>query len=242
MVMSTSSEPAGDPSRLLADTRELVLRVRRAQRGTWCALLVLGATVLLAIPFYEYGHTVTGHCQTHAGGPGGHVLVCSRYPALALWYWPVALVVAYAIIGAIFMRQARSRGVGARVRPYVIGGIVLVAAATLITFWDLVHPLSPVALGGGHLEPGSALAARLYRLVGPLGVIGLGLLVLAWVERSRALAAFTVVYLVTVVATTATGSHAGRLFLPGVLVPGLILLAGSPLFAVLERPATASTP
>jgi len=237
--MSTASEPAGDPHRLLADTRELVRRVRRAQRGTWSALLVLGATVLLAIPFYEYGHNVTAHCQTHADG---HVVVCTRYPTLALWYWPVALVAAYAIIGAIFVRQARSRGVGARVRPYVIGGIVLVAAATLITVWDLDHPLSWVALGGGHLQPGSAMAARLYRLVGPLGVIGLGLLVLARVERSRALAAFALVYLVTVAATTATGLHGGRLFLPGLLIPGLTLLAGSAVFGVLERHATVGTP
>jgi hypothetical protein len=232
--MSTDSEPAGDPQRLLADTRDLARRVRRAQRDTWSALLVLGATVLLAIPFYEYGHNVTAHCQTTAGG---RVLVCSRYPTLALWYWPVALVAAYAIIGAIFARRARSRGVGARVRPYVIGGIMLVVVAILIPVWDLEHPLSWAALAGGHLQPGSAMAARLYRLTGPLGVIGLGLLVLTRVERSRALAAFSVAYLVAVAVTTSTGHHAGRLFLPGVLAPGLILLAGAALFAVLERPA-----
>jgi len=237
--MSTASEPVGDPRRLLADTRELARRVRRAQRVTWSALLVLGATVLLAIPFYEYGHSVIGGCQTDAGG---RVLVCSRYPTLAFWYWPVALVVAYVLIGAIFLRRARSRGVGARVRPYVIGGIVLVAVAMLIGFWHLEQPLSWVALGGGHLPPGSAAAARLFRLIGPLGVIGFGLLVLARVERSRALAAFSILYLVAVAATTPTGFHTGRLFLPGILVPGLVLLAGSALFAVLERPTTAGAP
>jgi len=114
--------------------------------------------------------------------------------------------------------------------------------ALLIAGWDLEHPLSWVALGGGHLPPGSAAAARLHRLIGPLGVIGLGLLVLARVERSRALAAFSVLYLVAVAAATPTGIHGGRLFLPGILVPGLFLLAGSALFAVLERPATAGAP
>jgi len=237
--MSTASEPAGDPQRLLADTRELARRVRRAQRGTWSALLVLGATVLLAIPFYEYGHSVIGHCKTDTDG---RLLVCTRYPLLAFWYWPVALVMAYALIGAIFARRARSRGVGARVRPYVIGGIVLVAGAVLIAAWDLEHPLSWVADVDGYLPPGSVVAARLHRLVGPLGVIGLGLLVLARVERSRALAAFTFVYLVAVAATTPIGIHSGRLFLPGLLVPGLVLLAGSALFAVLERPTTAGAP
>ena len=87
---------------------------------------------------------------------------------LAFWYWPVALVVAYASIGAIFVRRARSRGVGAR-WAYVIGGIVLVAAATLVAVWDLQHPLSWFALGGGRLQPGSAAGARLYRLVVRLG-------------------------------------------------------------------------
>jgi hypothetical protein len=237
--VSTASEPAGDPQRLLADIRELTRRVRRAQRVTWSALLVLGATVLAAIPFYQYGHDVTAHCQTSADG---RIVVCSRYPTLALWYWPVALVVAYALIGAIFVRQARLRGVGARVRPYVIGGIVLVTVAMLITVWDLHHPLSWSAFGGALLRPGSPAQAWLYRLVSPLGVIGLGLLVLARGERSRALAAFSVVYLVAVAASAPTGFHGGRLFLPGVLVPGLLLLAGSALFAVLERPTTPGAP
>ncbi len=237
--MSTTSGPAGDPQRLLADTRELARRVRHAQRGTWSALLVLGATVLLAIPFYQYGHYVTAHCQS---GADGRTVACSRYPTMALWYWPLALVVAYALIGAIFVRRARSRGVGARVRPYVIGGILLAAAATLITVWELHHPLARGDLGVVHLLPGSPLGTRLNRLVGPLGVIGLGLLVLARVERSRALAAFSVVYLVAVAASAPTGLHGGRLYLPGVLVPALVLLAGSAVFMVLERPTTAGTP
>jgi hypothetical protein len=241
--MSTASEPAGDPQRLLANTRELTRRVRRAQRGSWSALVVLGATVLLAIPFYRYGGYVLAHCQA---GANGRAFVCTRYPTLAFWYWPVALVVAYALIGAIFVSRARAHGVGARVRPYVVAGIVLVAVATLITIWRLQHPLSWAELGDALLRPGSAAGARLYRLVGPLGVIGLGLLVLARVERSRALAAFSVVYLIAVLATTPTGFHAGRLspwtFLPGILVPGLVLLAGTAVFAVLERPATPSAP
>jgi hypothetical protein len=234
--MSTPSKPADDPQRLLADTRELSRKVRKAQRGTWLALLVLGATVLLAIPFYEYGHSVVGRCQTRGDGP---IMACSRYPTLALWYWPVALVVAYGVIGAIFVRQARSRGVGARVRPYVIGGIVLVAAAMLLTVWGIQHPLSWSAFETAIAPPGSLVHAWLHRLVSPLGVIGLGLLVLARVERSRAVVAFSVVYLVAVVASTPTGLYAGRFFLPGILVPGLVLLAGSALFAFLERPTKA---
>ena len=68
------------------------------------------------------------------------------------------------------------------------------------------------------------------------------LLVLARVERSRAIVAFSIVYLVAVVASAPTGFHAGRFFLAGVLGPGLVLLAGSALFAVLERPTTPDAP
>jgi hypothetical protein len=235
--MSSASGPASDPQRLLADTRQLAQRVRRAQRVTWSALLVLGVAILLAIPFYEYGHNVVAYCQARAGGR-----VCTRYSSLAFWYWPVALVVAYVLIGAIFVRRAHSRGVGARVRPYVIGGIVLVAAATLVAVWDLQHPSSWAARAAGFCSRALPWGARLYRLVGPLGVIGLGLLVLARVERSRAVAAFSVVYLVAVAATAPTGFHPGRVFLPSLLVPGLALLAGSLLFAVLERPVAAGAP
>jgi hypothetical protein len=234
--MSTPRQPVGDPRQLLAETRDLAHRVRRAQRGTGVALLVLGLAVLLAIPFYEYGHDVLTHCQTSAAGR-----VCARYPTLAFWYWPVALVAAYTLVGVIFVRRARSRGVGARVRSYVIGGILLAAAALLLAWWDLGHPLSWIALGGG-LQPGSAALGWLYRLVGPLGVIGLGLLVLARVERSRALAGFSIVYLIAVAGSAPIGTHTGRIFLPGVLVPALVLLAGSVLFAVLERPDTPGAP
>ena len=236
--MKTASEPTDDPQRLLAETRELGRKVRRAQRGTWSALFVLGATVLLAIPFYEYGHSVVGHCKTSADGT---VASCTRYPVLALWYWPAAFVVAYGVIGAIFVRRARSRGVGARVRPYVIGGIVLAVAATLMTVWGIQHPLSWSAFGTAIAPPGSLAQAWLHRLASPLGVIGLGLLVLARVERSRAVAAFGVVYLVAVAASAPIGVYAGRFFLPGVLVPGLVLLAGSALFALLERPTKAES-
>ena len=54
--MSAAFEPLDDPKSLLAEKRELARRVRRAQRTTWFALLVLGVVVLLAIPFYRYGH------------------------------------------------------------------------------------------------------------------------------------------------------------------------------------------
>lgn len=235
--MSTTSEPVGDPKDLLADTRALARRVRRAQRSTWFALLVLGVVVLAAIPFYRYGHYGPSHCQTSADG---RINVCVPHSVLVLWYWPVALVAGYALIGATLARQARARGVGSRVRPYVIVGIVLAVVATLVTLWHLRYPLSWAQFAVPYVGPTSPLVPQLNRLIGPTGVIGLALLVLARVQRSRALAVFGVVYLYAVMISV----HAARsiavlspwLFLPSLLWPGVLLLVGSGVFAVIERP------
>lgn len=234
--MSTASEPADDPKDLLADARALALHVRRAQRTTWIALLVLGAVVLLAIPFYRYGSFGPSHCQTSADG---HLHVCLPYSTLVLWYWPVALVAAYALIGAAYARHARARGVGTRVRPYVVGGIVLAVVATLLSLWDLQHPLAWAQVADPLVPASSPWVPELNRVIGPTGAIGLGLLVLARVERSRALAAFGVLYLFTVLTSLQPVQHVAALstwfFLPRLVVPGLVLLVGSGLFALLEH-------
>ena len=234
--MSAPSEPLDDPKNLLAETRALALHVRRAQRTTWFALLVLGVVVLLAIPFYRYGHFGPSHCQTSADG---HLHVCLPYSTLVLWYWPVALVAAYALIGAAYARQARARGVGTRVRAYVVGGVVLAVVATLLSLWDLQHPLAWAQIADPLLPASSPWVPELNRVIGPTGVIGLGLLVLARVERSRALVAFSVLYLLTVLTSLQPVRHMAALspwhFLPNLLAPGLVLLVGSGLFALLER-------
>jgi hypothetical protein len=233
--MAPSSDSAGEARRLLADTRQLTSHVRREQRATSAALLVLGVVVLSAIPFYEYGQHVVVHCQATGGER-----ICTRYPTLALWYWPVALTVGYCVIAVIYRHRARRRGVDTRVLPYVLGGIGLAAVSTLVTVWALRHPTSWSQLGGPLMDAGSADQARLSRLLGSLGMIGLGLLLLAWLERSTALAAFTVGYLVSVVVTTPVGVHPGRLYVPGILIPGLVLLSGSLGFAYLEHRAPTS--
>lgn len=236
--MSTASRPTDDPRAVLDHTRDLARRVRRAQRTTWVALLVLAVVVLAAVPLYGYARYGFGsaHCATSADG-GLHV--CLPYSPVVLWYWPVALVAAYAVIGAAFVRRARARGVGTRVAPYVVGGIVLALAAAGVSVWDAAHPLSWAHVAGTFVPVGSPWVPQLNRLVGPTGVIGLGLLVLARVERSRTLVLFALVYLYTVMASVPTGQRAAALsqwvFLPGLLVPGLVLLVGSGLFAVLER-------
>ena len=143
-------------------------------------------------------------------------------------YWPVALVLAYAAIAAFYIRRSRARGVGTRVRPYVVAGIILAIAMTGSLLWTLYHPPA-FALAG----PGPLAALRSYSFA-----IGLALVVLAWAERNTALLALAGGYLAAVlVAVTSASGHLGRLGFPVQLVTaGSVLLAGGIGFLLAQRP------
>ena len=133
--MITDSVPAGgDPRRLLADVRALAHRVRVDQRMTWAALLALGAMTLVAIPFDWFGMTVQCH-------PDGSCMFARRG---MLYYWPPAMVLAYATIAVCYLRAARARGLGARVVPYAITGavttVVFPAAWLAVFLYFRSHP------------------------------------------------------------------------------------------------------
>ena len=229
--MAHEMHSAGDARTLLTTTRALSERVRREQRGAWLAVLVFAAATFGAIPFYRFG-PVTRHCASPIRG--GYV--CTVYPTLALWYWPVALLLAYVAISWFFVRHARQRGVGTRAQPFVVFGILLTAAAMAWTLWALAHPgFLAQSLHVGTAQPASVLN----RVASPAGVIGLALLSLAWIERSWLLVTITAVYLSVVLEPAITGSraHPSRwAFLPHVLLAGCVLLLGGAALALTGRP------
>ena len=113
--MTTEAVSAGgDPRRLLADIRALAHRVRLDQRMTWAALLVLAAVTLIAIPFDWFGLKTDCH-------PDGSCVFERRG---MLYYWPPAMMLGYATIAVWYLRAARARGLGARVLPYAVTGVV----------------------------------------------------------------------------------------------------------------------
>jgi hypothetical protein len=237
--MTTDSVPAGDdPHRLLADVRSLASRVRRDQRLTWVALLVLAATAFLAIPFDWLFMTV----QCQADG-------CTFARRGMLYYWPPALLLAYAAITVSYVRAARARGLGARVLPYAITGaattFVFTAAYTAAALYFPDHP----PFGGG---PSPYWWIVLDRLIAPWGLMGLALLVLASLERNVALLLFTLGYLVLVLlvlpttegmvspgwafpSLSGTESHLRLSMALPQLVTGTVLLAGGIGFSVARR-------
>ena len=183
--MTTESVPAGgDPRRLLSDIRALAHRVRLDQRMTWAALLVLAAVTLVGIPFDWFGLRESCH-------PDGS---CEFARQGMLYYWPAAMLLAYAAIAFCYVRAARARGVGTRVLPYAITGAVTTVVFPAAWFAMRIYLSShPVPQG-----PLPYWWFVLDRLVMPWGMIGIALLVLAWLERNLGLLLFTLAYLAMV--------------------------------------------
>lgn len=214
-----------DPRQLLAGTRELTDQVRRTQRATWFPLLVLAVVTLGAIPF-RYSPYRLGTCAATAA-----VRACTAYPPALLVYWPTALVLAYVVIAVFYIRRSQARGVGTRVRPYVVAGIILAVAMTGSLVWTLYHPLA-FTLPGPGWTVGAALHSYSF-------AIGLALVVLAWAERNGALLALALGYLAVVLVTATVGSVSGHGALGWpvqLVIPRCVLLLGGIGFLLAQRP------
>ena len=229
------------PRQLLTATDQLTRRVRKAQRGAWFPLVLLGLVVAAAAPFYRLGlhsHPTCGPVTTTHLPGGGSATIKTCYIAYgwpAFIYWTAALILAYLAIAGFYVLKARRRGVGTRIRPYVIAGIaglILVAALWLVQRYL------------GHLQSRYPSALVVHGL-NPLLAIAIALIVLAWVERSWALLVFAACYLVAVLVnlfdiTPLLSEHGWVIarqwiFLPRLWLAGGVLLLGGAGFAVAER-------
>ena len=224
-MTTEAAYPGDDPRRWLSSARELTRRVRKEQRATWFPLLLFAALTLASIPVRRY----SGHYQTCRAMPVGQV--CRAYSDADLVYWPIALVLAYVAIVTFYIRRTRARGIGTRVRPYAITGIIVAVVLTGVAFWGFHHPLAnqgPLALSNGFP----------YRLASPGAAIGLALLVLAWAERNRALLLVTLAYLAVVLVPITFGRlqfDPPWYATPAISQGSVLLLAGIG-FALAQRP------
>jgi hypothetical protein len=229
-MTTETAYPGDDPHRLLSNARELAQRVRKEQRATWFPLLVFAALTFASIPVRRY----SGHHLDCAAVPGG--TICRVYSDADFVYWPIALVLAYAAIVTFYIRRSRARGVGTRVRPYAIAGIIVAVALTGVALWELHSPpaaQNPIGLNGLP-----------YRLASPGAAIGLALLVLAWAERNRALLLLTLAYLAVVLVPITFGRvqfDPPWYSLPAVSQGSVLLLAGIG-FALAQRPLRSPAP
>lgn len=238
--MTTGQADAdGDPRQLLAGTRELAQRVREAQRATWFPLLVFAAVTLAAIPVDRYGHR-SMNC-TDLLGTGTVSSLCTTYSRSDFVYWPVAFMFAYIAIAVFYVRTSRERGVGTRVWPYVVVGLLVAALVTGVAAWAAGHPgAGAYELLGLHVH--GRLSPFAGRLASTASAIGLALFVLAWTERNRALLLFTLGYMAVVLAPV----HFGWVVhypspwpsLPGLVIDGGVILLGAVGFGFAQRPAS----
>jgi hypothetical protein len=225
-----------NPSRQLSLSRDLARLVRRRQRASWFPLLVFAVVTFVAIPVTRGGHAAGINCQRIATTGAPVARLCVAHNSAAYIYWPIALIVAYVLIAAFYVRLSRARGVGTRVRPYVITGAVLAVAATAASIWAghtvLVGEYDVL---GWHLQ-----GQDLYRLAAPACAIGLALVVLAALDRSPALAVFTVAYLVIAIGGITFGwTISGRSawsFAPHLIIDGALLMLGAAGFAMVQLP------
>ena len=225
-MATETAYPGDDPDRLLSNTRELAQRVRKDQRATWFPLLVFAVLTFVSIPVRRY----SGHHLDCLAVPR----VCTVYSDADFVYWPIALVLAYVAIAAFYIRRSRARGVGTRVRPYAIAGIVIAVALTGVALWEVHNPpVRPMGLNG--------LA---YRLGHPEAAIGLALLVLAWAERNRALLLLTLAYLAAVLMPITFGpvQPDSPWYLYPAIFQGSVLLLGAIGFALAQRPLRSPAP
>jgi hypothetical protein len=240
--MTDKQVPTADgPRQLLSTTRELTRRVRKAQRGTWFPLVLLGLVVAAATPFYRIGAHPRVTCGPVTVSGGGGVartcFVAFGWPAFA--YWIAALVLAYAVIAGFYLVRARRRGVGARILPYVMAGIA--AVVLYAALWAVQQHLVKA-----YLQSRNQTAMLAVHGLNPLLAIGMALFVLAWTERSWALLVFAAGYLAAALLpnlysiTRLLAEHGWMVsrqwhFLPGLWLAGGVLLLGGAAFAVAER-------
>ncbi|MGW2419408.1 hypothetical protein ACWC0C_09140 [Streptomyces sp. NPDC001709] len=242
--MTDASVPSPDtPHEVLASLGDLTRRVRAAQRGTWFPLLLLGVLTLGGILVSRFTFKVeTVSCPAGAAVTGGGCTLITQGSAL---YWPLGLALAYAATAFFYIRRSRNRGVGTPVRPYILTGIALLGVVAATSFWSTRHgiprPGEPLDFWGLHLDPSSEMTRFIEQLVGNATAVGLPLLVLSWVERSRLLLLLTAVYLAIELVPPSTGWSgipvtSPWFFLPRYAVPGVLLLLGALGFGLVELP------
>jgi hypothetical protein len=252
--MTEASTPSPDsPDEVLASLGDLTRKVRAAQRGTWFPLLLFGVITLggiLANRFTFSIHTVP--CPAGLTPPGtGTSCVLTRQGMP--FYWAIGSLLAYAAIAFFYIRRSRNRGVGTPIRPYVLAGIGMAALFAATQFWTqfrgtahVTTPSATIYFWGLHLDPNAGPTVLLERFTGPATFVGVPLLVLSWVERSRALLLFTLAYLALELAPITTGwagipPTSPWSSLPRLAVPAVFLLLGALGFALTQLPRQRTT-
>ncbi|CAN3980398.1 hypothetical protein [Kitasatospora purpeofusca] len=246
--MTDASVPSsGAPQEVLASLGDLTRRVRAAQRATWFPLLLFGVLTLggILVDRLTFSVETVTSCPPGPSRADAVLASCTVAKHGSPLYWTVGIALVYAATSVFYVRRSRARGVGSPIRPYVLTGVALVAVVAATMFWvgrnGVPQPGAPLDFWGLHLDPGAGTTRFLERLTGEAAAVGLPLLVLSRVERSRALLLFALVYLLLELVPLSTGwagigAASPWSALPRLIVPGVLLLLGALGFALVQLP------
>jgi hypothetical protein len=218
------------PEQLLVEVRTVRRQARRARHAYWFPLVLFGLLISASVPFYIRRLPAnTGIFIGHAVGPsvwrsiylGGFGPLMSGHTA---FYWLAAMLAGLAATAVWYRLRGDRVGLRTPSRGFVISGLVLLGLALAI-------PVLATHTRLGPLGPGELLIRGTF----PLVLIGVGLCVLAWAERSIALGVIAAGYLaLSLVASLynienvfyrlgwTLGPAVSRL--PNVVLPALVLL------------------
>src|SRR6478609_5650871 len=240
--MTDASVPlSGTPREVLSGLGELTRKVRAVQRDAWIPLLLFGLVTLGGVLVGRL--TYRQELIPCPGGPLGPGEPCTLTRQGSPAYWTTALLAAYAATAWCYLRRSHRRGVGTPVRPYVLAGAAAVAALAATTWWGASQPApgADLDLWGLHLTANARSTLLVQQFLGGAAAIGVPLLVLARIDRSRALALFALGYLLVelVPAVSPWWGHGSGPWSAVTRhgIPALYLLAGALLFALATRRA-----
>jgi hypothetical protein len=218
-----------DEANSILSTVDTAARKVRATRPTRAVpLLVLGLVIVGAMPFYVLADPLADQVSYPLfwSGPVG--------TAAGLWtmfYWMLALPLAYAFIVWWHARAGRRSGVKVNVAPLVVTGAVVFGLMLACTV--LYKPVIS--------------ADVMVRGLMPLLTMAVGLIVWAIAERSRGLLAVALVFTAATISASLYGYTNLMSFiawdvyqkysmLPNLALCALVLLISSAIYAVAERP------
>ena len=184
------------PEQLLGEVKAVRRRTRFERHAYWFPLVLFGLLTCASIPFYLqlfpgtgwYGFSpISGPASyfnsDYLGGFGPGTPI-GRYLA---YYWLAATLVGLTATAVWYRLRGDRVGLRTPSRGFVITGLVLLVLALVIPVLAALGGVARLAI----LMPGDLLARGTF----PFVLIGIGLCVLAWAERSVALTVIAASYL-----------------------------------------------
>jgi len=223
---------AETPEQLLGEANRARRQARRARHAYWFPLVLFGLLTYGSIPFYVQQLHFGWYAYAPLQGPAGYLnsdylggsgFVTGSYLG---YYWLGAMLVGLAATALWYRLRGNRVGLRTPARGFVITGLVLLVLALLLPILA-ARGVGPMYV----LMPGDLLIRGTF----PLVLIGIGLCVLAWAERSIGLAVIAAGYVaLSLVASLydienvfyrlGWNISAQASGLPNVVLPSLVLL------------------